>query len=188
MNRHNSFYMPCSSLLNLSRTEDSLKDWNLSKFYAIFALQTGKVAPLLDSMFTVKIDYSPFLGSTLMRFKMLKLHNLFYLPFTTLTNLLRMGDFTTGWNRHIFMPLIFGQFMLYFGQNKINSIIRSFALASWPCQHHISERASAAARSAASASEHSCNACVYVYRYNVYIQSVYVPEKFWGANNVVPRA
>ena len=133
MNRHNSFYMPCSSLLNLSRNEDSLKDWNLSKFYAIFALQTGKVAPLLDSMFTVKIDYSPFLGSTLMRFKMLKLHNLFYLPFTTLTNLLRMGDFTTGWNRHIFMPLTFGQFMLYFGQNKINSLIRSFA----PCQHHI---------------------------------------------------
>ena len=42
----------------------------------------------------------------------------------------------------------------------------------------ISERASAAARSAASASEHSCNVCVYVYRYNVYIQSVYVPEKF----------
>ena len=110
---------------------------NLSKFYAIFALQTGKVAPLLDSMFTVKINHSPFLGSTLMRFEMLILHNLFYLPFTTLTNILQVGDFATGWNRHIFMPLIFGQFMLYFGQDKINSIIRSFALASWPCQHHI---------------------------------------------------
>ena len=52
----------------------------------------------------------------------------------------------------------------------------------------ISERASAAARSAASASEHSCNVRVHIERYNVYIQSVYVPEKFWGANNVVPRA
>ena len=38
-------------------------------------------------------------------------------------------------------------------QNKKNEIIRSFALASWPCQHPISERASAAARSAASGSD-----------------------------------
>ena len=86
------------------------------------------------------------------------------------------------------MPLIFGQFMLYFGQDKINSIIRSFALASWPCQHHISERASAAARSAASASEHSCNVRVCTYVDTMYISNLYMYQKSFEVPTMWSRA
>ena len=57
-------------------------------------------------------------------------HNSFYYHFTALLNLLRTDDFATGGNGSDFIQLIL------WSEKKI---IRSFALASWPCQHHISE-------------------------------------------------
>ena len=68
--------------------------------------------------------------------------------------------------------------IIFFSINWKNYFDRSILVISMTVLPINSERASAAARSAASASEHSCNVCVYAYRYNVYIQSVYVPEKF----------
>ena len=59
-------------------------------------LVAGKVATVVDSMFTVKINYLPFRGSILMRFKMSKPHNSFYLPFTILLILLQINDFAKG--------------------------------------------------------------------------------------------
>ena len=55
-------------------------------------LVAGKVATVVDSMFTVKINYLPFRGSILMRFKMSKPHNSFYLPFTILLILLQINE------------------------------------------------------------------------------------------------
>ena len=69
----------------------------------------GKDATVVDSMFTAKINYSPFHGSILMRFHTSKPHNSFCLPLTTPLNLLQNDNFAIGQNRRNFMPLIFSQ-------------------------------------------------------------------------------
>ena len=82
------------------------------------SLVAGRVATVMDPMFTAK-----------MKFQISKSHNSFYYHFTALLNLLRTDDFATGGNGSDFIQLIL------WPEKKI---IRSFALASWPCQHHIS--------------------------------------------------
>ena len=67
-----------------------------------------------------------------MKFQISKSHNSFYYHFTALLNLLRTDDFATGGNGSDFIQLIL------WSEKKSSEASRpGFALASWPCQHHI---------------------------------------------------
>ena len=61
------------------------------------SLVAGKVATVMDPMFTAKMNYS---------FQISKSHNSFHYPFTAILNLLQTDDFATGRNGNVFIQVI----------------------------------------------------------------------------------